>query len=395
MNKLFTLPVILSFVFGTSLIKAQEAGIPHTPTFPGVASSPIPYQHPDKMGFSGETFSRLSDEIKSWVDTGKVVGAELLVVKRGKAVFHEAFGWSDRDEHRPMQRNSVFYIGGMAKPFTAAAVLRLAGEGLLSLKDPVRTYISNFPDTVITVQDLLLQKSGFNWIRKSKHGDADDVELRRNWIEALATDERRRTPGTFKQSDYNYVFLGHIVSEVTGKTIEAYVKEQIIRPLELKDTFVSYKPGASWVHRLNSRYRWDKNRSEYRRYWKYGDERQWPFYPGANNVYTTAMDYARFMQLWLNNGQFKGSSILPGDLVRRSLELPDTGNSFKFGYGWYVWNSNKEGQMPARFQLGSMVGSMGIAFPASETIVVYFTQSSGHLHHPAFIKLIDKLKIFD
>ena len=102
---------------------AESAEVPHTRTFSGLVSPAFPYTRPETVGLSSEKLDWLSDEIKSWVASGELVGAELLVVKRGASVFHEAFGWSNREEGRPMQRNSIFPIKSMSKPITATAIL--------------------------------------------------------------------------------------------------------------------------------------------------------------------------------------------------------------------------------------------------------------------------------
>jgi CubicO group peptidase (beta-lactamase class C family) len=135
---------------------AQVADVPRTRTLPGIASPAFPYAHPEEVGLSREKLDRLSDEIVSWVAAGDLIGAELLIVKDERAVFHEAYGWSDREERRPVERNSTWSIKSMSKPFTAMAVLMLADKGALSLDDPVSRYMPGFAgDPRTTIRHLL------------------------------------------------------------------------------------------------------------------------------------------------------------------------------------------------------------------------------------------------
>lgn len=96
-----------------------EREVPRVRTFPGIESPALSYADPEDVGLSGEKLDRLGDEIVEWVANGDVVGAELLIVKNGRAVFHEAYGWSDREAREPVQRNSVWSIRSMSKPLTA------------------------------------------------------------------------------------------------------------------------------------------------------------------------------------------------------------------------------------------------------------------------------------
>ncbi len=125
-------------------LHAQDVEVPRTRTFPGVESPGFPYAQPEEVGLSSAKLDRLADEVAQWVAGGEIVGAELLIVKDRRVVLHEAFGWSDREERRPMERNSLFCIKSMSKPFTAAAILMLEEDGKLSLDDPVSRYIPTF-----------------------------------------------------------------------------------------------------------------------------------------------------------------------------------------------------------------------------------------------------------
>ena len=137
-------------------LRAQDVEVPRTRTFPGVESPAFPYAQPEEVGLSSAKLKRLADEVAHWVAGGELVGAELLIVKDRRIVLHEAFGWSDREERRPMERNSIFSIKSMSKPFTAASILMLEEDGKLSLSDPVSRYVPTFTNDSTTASPAKL-----------------------------------------------------------------------------------------------------------------------------------------------------------------------------------------------------------------------------------------------
>jgi CubicO group peptidase (beta-lactamase class C family) len=87
-------------------LQAQDNEVPWTRTLPGIASPTFPNARPEEVGLSSGKLERLGDEI-TWVANGDLVGGELLIIKGGRAEFHEAYGWADREQGRPLQRNSL------------------------------------------------------------------------------------------------------------------------------------------------------------------------------------------------------------------------------------------------------------------------------------------------
>ena len=73
------------------------------------------------------------------------------------------YGWSDREEGRPLERGSIWSVKSMSKPFTATAILMLEEEGKLSLDDRVQQYIRGFAgDDRISIRHLLTHTSGYD-----------------------------------------------------------------------------------------------------------------------------------------------------------------------------------------------------------------------------------------
>jgi CubicO group peptidase (beta-lactamase class C family) len=106
--------------------------------------SPFQYACPEDVGLHTSDLAALEDEIRSWVENGAIVGAEFMLVKDRRIVAHSAVGWSDMERGTPLERNSIYRIRSMTKPFTGTAILMLIEEGELALDDRVSGYLPSF-----------------------------------------------------------------------------------------------------------------------------------------------------------------------------------------------------------------------------------------------------------
>ena len=137
---------------------------------------------PEEVGLSSERLARLGRVTQDHVDAGRLPGAVILVARRGRIAYYEAFGFRDRDRGLQMARDSIFRIYSMTKPITTVAAMMLQEEGRLQVYDPVsrtlpelanmkvglervdaagrRTYEVVPAQREITLQDLMRHTSG-------------------------------------------------------------------------------------------------------------------------------------------------------------------------------------------------------------------------------------------
>jgi D-alanyl-D-alanine carboxypeptidase len=135
-------------------------------------------------------------------------------------------------------------IGSVTKTFTATLLLQAAGDGLLSLEDTIDQYIKGVPNgDEITLRQLATMTSGVATYSETRKFPGDPgADLHRVWKpEELAKigveDSPLFDPGTeFNYSNTNYVLLGLVLQQVTGKPIGELTRERIIEPLDLKST---------------------------------------------------------------------------------------------------------------------------------------------------------------
>ncbi len=178
-----------------------------------------------------------------------IPGGAVALVRNEKLVMAEGYGLSDKSAGTAAEAESLFRIASLSKPVTAVAVLKLVESGALGLDDKAFTILSDLEPppgaTVdpriydITVRDLLRHSGGwdrdlsFDPMFKSRDIAAatgvatppDAVTI----IRYMMGQPLDFTPGTrYAYSNFGYCILGRIIEEVTGKTYEAHVVEDVL-----------------------------------------------------------------------------------------------------------------------------------------------------------------------
>ena len=170
-------------------------------------------------------------------------GAAVLISKKGKIIYQKAIGKADLELDVPLRPDHVFRIGSVTKQFTAAAVLRLAEEGKLTLEDELTKFLPEYPaeGKRITVTQLLNHTSGIKSYTNMEEWDA--LARRKDFTPTELIDYFKNQPKEFEPgTDYNYnnsgyILLGYIIEKVSGKTYAEYIDEQFFKPLGMKNSY--------------------------------------------------------------------------------------------------------------------------------------------------------------
>jgi CubicO group peptidase (beta-lactamase class C family) len=180
--------------------------------------------------------------VREAIVKGQVPGVSIAVAADGKLVWAEGLGWADLVEKRPITPDTVFRVGSVAKPFTAAAVGLLVERGRLDLDAPVRTYVPSFPDKdgAITLRRLLSHSSGI----RHHVGDRDlfwntACKTQEEALARFARDPLVFEPGTREDySTYGFVLAGAAVEAAAGQAYARFVQNEIFTPLGMRHTGV-------------------------------------------------------------------------------------------------------------------------------------------------------------
>ncbi len=308
-------------------------------------------------------------EIVALLESGDIPSAAAAIVIGDQIVWAKGYG-------EQASLDTVYMAGSIDKAFIATAVMQLVDRGLIDLQADVNTYLPfpvrhpDYPETAVTVEQLLLHRSGLV-------GDLPDSSWYDNDLTALqwAADElgsdisgnpyaEGRPPlgeylaSHFQQSDtigiwifepdsdwkYSnlgaHLLLSHIVERVSGQTLEAYTKDHILAPLGMDDT------GFEAVDYDESVLAVPYTRVD-------GQNKPLPVtgMSSSGRIRTTATDLARFLGAHMGGGNLAGVEILSPESINTMHEVhtPLGGidsDQLRFrgiGYGWWLWTEGRSG----------------------------------------------------
>jgi CubicO group peptidase (beta-lactamase class C family) len=371
--------LVALFAACTSADDEGRPGFPRTPRTP-VAGAPYPYASPDEVGLSEDRIWWFKERLYSRVVARHVVGAEILVVKAGRIVLHQAMGWADRERLIPLERNAIFRIASMTKPFAGTALLMLVEEGRIGLDDRVADHLPSFDNARagrITVRQLLTHRSGF--VQAGVDGFRDQPTLRQA-VDLTGEIGPEFPPGDrFIYSTLNSATLGALVEELSGEPVERFMEARILKPLALDDTHARFSPDLPWAMRVPSSYqRWGGSRWE--RFWTNTTTNPERWFSPSGDLFSTAFDYARFLASWMDGDGQEGGSLLTRTTVEEALADPMAGDTAAareryYGFQWEIYAPpSRSGELPVFGHRGA-IGTVGLAFPEEDVLVLYLTQS--------------------
>ncbi|UCC72940.1 MAG: beta-lactamase family protein [Gemmatimonadota bacterium] len=305
-----------------------------------------------------------------------IVGGEFMLVKDRRIVFHTALGRSDKERGIPLERNSIYRIRSMTKPFTGTAILLLMEEGKLALDDRVSLYLPSWDNDrsrEITIRQLLTHTSGLS--ESGYPGTPWEYPSLRALVDAIGEMGPEHPPGSrFQYSNLGSASLGAVAAEVSGMSLEQFFETRIFEPLGLEDTYTHFTPEASWAPRMNSTYWW--NGTEWEKYWDNTMEQLYPFLRGAGGLYSTVFDYTRFLMVWMDLGLYSGGRLLSEETALDALWARPADEFGYYGYQWQIWNTPEYADGHAVFGHGGYNGTVAAAVQDRDSLILYFTQST-------------------
>lgn len=168
----------------------------------------------------------------------------VLVARNGKIIYKKSFGYADYNSQKLLDESSVFDIGSITKEFTSVGILLLKDKGKISLDDTLIKFFPELPYSNITIAQLLTHTSGvpdgFDVIEK--YFDHDKVATNQDLVRLLA---KEQPPALFKPgenlmySGTGFNLLASIIENVSGQSYNIYLRENIFKPLGMKNTMVA------------------------------------------------------------------------------------------------------------------------------------------------------------
>jgi CubicO group peptidase (beta-lactamase class C family) len=266
-----------------------------------------------------EGFDARVEQIRAAVG---VPGLAVTIVEHGKVTLARGYGIRRMGDDVPVDADTIFQLGSVGKAFTTAALAVLVDRGKIAWDDPVTAHIPWFQmydpwvTREMTVVDLLVHRSGL------RLGAGDLLFVPRSTLSRAETVRRLRhiRPATSFRSGYAYdnllyVVAGQLIEEVTGKTWERFMREDVLIPAGMR-TATSDRVARRGTHnRAWPHARRDGPMHGMGTQQVLDDSGQAEFDPElaanaapAGGVAASANDMGRWIAIQLSRGAFPGSS---------------------------------------------------------------------------------------
>ncbi len=317
----------------------------------------LPPASPESVGLSSTALAQVTANLQAHVDAGHIAGVVAAVLKDGKLVYHEALGQRDIATASPMPEDALFRIYSMTRPVTSLAAMILWEEGYFKLDDPISKYLPEFAQQQvfvdssnpsmtqtrrrvgdIEVADLMRHTSGLG-SRSSSIYVQQGVRLR-SLTAAQVTSNAARVPlfddpGTEFRYGLSATVLGRLVEVWSGQSLEDFLNERVFAPLEMHDTVfyvdqerqsrlaTVYRPDAQGVLQVHEME--DIPFTE-----------QAPLIEGGVGLISSTLDFAKFSQLYLNQGELFGRQLLQPDTIALMMENSIAEELLPIGRGGYM-----------------------------------------------------------
>lgn len=385
-------------------------------------SPPLIPGSPEANGMSTQRLNLIDQMIQDEIDAGHIPGAVALIARNGKIVYHKAFGMADNHANRKLERDEIFRIASQTKAITATAVMMLWEKGLFRLDDPISKYIPEFgnaqlletfneedstftmtpAENQITIRHLITHTSGIGYgvidgderFRKiyAKAGVMDlftveDITIEES-VKRLAKLPLHHEPGAKFTYSEGLDVLGYFIEVMSGMPFDEFLRTHIFEPLDMDDTWF-YLPESKYDRLVTVQRKDDNGQWEPLPYTFYDPD--YPrkgakkFFSGGAGLSSTVEDYAIFLQMYLNNGEYNGTRLLSRTTVEFMMQnqvgelLGDRGSDYGLAFGLVDEKGEASGGRGSfgTFDWGGYFNTQYFADPEENIMGLIFKQTSG------------------
>ena len=338
-RKLVTAGLVLTAIAMSAATAAPPTTgpVPFAPkTGATVAEVAPPVAKPSAHELTAEDLHAFLDGLVPYaIHRGDIAGATFSVVKDGRMIFADGYGYSDLAHKKPVIADqTLFRLGSTSKLFTWTAVMQLVEQGRLDLDKDVNAYLDfNLPEKFgkpITLRNIMTHTAGFEEVVTDTLIAKPEqlYPLRKYLLDHMPN--RIFPPGkVVAYSNYATTMAGYIVQRVSGEPYEAYIENHIFKPLGMAHSSFRQPPPPALARNVATGYR------------EASDATPIPFEvvepAPAGSLSSTATDMTRFMLAHLNGGALDGARILKPETValmrtRNYTLAPHLLNGFDLGF---------------------------------------------------------------
>jgi CubicO group peptidase (beta-lactamase class C family) len=379
----------------------------------------------EAAGFDSKRLERLDAAMNDWANKQWMNGGVALIAKDGKIAWYKAVGYNNIEKKEKLNADGIFRIASQTKAITSVAIMMLYEEGKILLTDPVSKYIPTFSkQTVldkfnptdstyttvpakreITIKDLLTHTSGLGYAQIGSK-EANAIYFKNKITAGLGVKDETllsamtrlgklplmHQPGQHFTYGLNVDVLGCIVEIVSGTTLSDFFQARIFKPLGMKDTYFALpKDKASRLVNLYSEDQQGKLVTGSNNLLNGPTASNYPllnstYFSGGAGLSSTVMDYAIFLQMLLNGGEYNGNKLLSRSTIRmmtmNQIGNVDRGDN-KFGLGFEIETVEGSTTTPSSVGTYSWGGAFATSYwvdPKERIVLLFYRQMQNGSH---------------
>src|SRR5690606_17243073 len=290
---------------------------------------------------------QLDKKLKELQESTQTVGFSVAVVKGNEVIYAKGFGYRDLENKLKVDENTLFAIGSTSKAFTTALLGIMEEEKGLSFTDSPKKYLPGLElfnedlNNNLTILDMVSHRTGlprhdFSWYLFPTE-QKDSLLARVKYQEPFTG-----INNTWYYNNFMYLAQGLIAEKLTGKSWEDNIRERFFVPLNMTTSNLS-------IAELKQQ----SNISKGYGLENFETNKVLPYYniaaiSPAGSINSSAKELANWVKVWLNDGQYNNTQILPKAYVEKAINplmFVGTGIADKafpdqhlksYGYAWFV-----------------------------------------------------------
>ncbi len=292
------------------------------------------------ISYSGAAqINMISEDLRAEIDStytsllkrNKVTGTSIAIVDNGEIVYATGYGFSDLENKKKANANTIYGIGSITKAFTALSIMQLQEQKKLRVTNSIKDYLVDlkienpFNDSnQIYINDILSHTSGLP--SDIANGFFVDNPPSISWVIKELNKQRLISPRRYisAYSNVGYGLLGEVISRVSGLSYGDYLRQNIFTPLNMTSSSIGYQ-----LSNTSKTYDGNKETVE-------------PTVRdvAAGFISSNVIDLSNFISMLIGDGSFKSNQIISPnsivDMERDQLRNVTLTQPFAYGYALMI-----------------------------------------------------------
>lgn len=295
----------------------------------------VRFDQPETVGLKRDSLTKIDRIMNRAVFDSTFPGGVVSVVKDGVIAYRKAFGYHTYDKLEEVEETDIYDLASLTKILaTTTSVMKLVDEEKIKLKDRVSKYFPEFKGGErgeITVRNLLLHNSGLPPFRVY----IDSLQSEEAIINAIKNEPLINEPGKkYVYSDLGFILLGEIVEQVSGTSLDKFVRKSFYYPMGMSSTFFNPKKVGNWISdkvpptEIDTVYRHKEIQGEAH------DERAWYLngVAGHAGLFSSAYDLSVYAQMLMSEGGYGGKQYVSPETVNMFTKRQSSASGRGYGF---------------------------------------------------------------